>query len=175
MSGRIFVHLVANVNVFFFFYEMILFSTEINNFTTFDIFCLSAFFFSIHLTTTYCLVYRSDINNEIILHHPYSPAHWHHTRAYKAHILSLADAFMYTFNTAQHTYKHTHKHTNVRSHIGCAHLAASISTHLVHVSALIRWEDGFPFQMRVIGVPNIDWHWCTQGGGFNWIVLIEEA
>lgn len=68
-------------------------------------------FFSIHLTTTYCLAYRSDINNEVILcthtstkyqhshsytltHSAYANTNTHArthgqcTRAYKAHMLS---------------------------------------------------------------------------------------
>lgn len=142
-----------------FLYETIPFLAEINNFNTFDIVCLSAYFFSIHLTTTYCLVYRSDINNEVILH-PYSPAHWHYSRAYIQHTRTLATR---DYAVCRTPYTNAYNGSTL---IWRAYLL---------VSVLIRWEDGFWLCERMNGSElehTQCWHNTSVQGGDRTILLI---
>lgn len=132
----------------------------------------SAHFFSIHLTTTYCLVYRSDINNEVIL---FTHTHQHidirlaHTQL--THILFFSrERLMYTFNTA-HTYQHkdTHARRTHTPYMRCAHLA-SISTHLIRVSLWLDergWCFFFAFRFHANGSDwssHACWHCWFKGG-----------
>lgn len=153
--------------VFFLPYRTLPFSTETNNFNTFDIVCLSAYFFSVHLITTYCLVYRSDINNEVILH-PYLPAHWHYTS-----LAHTKHTFSRVLCTPSHKYTHivihmmyTHKETQARTHWLTALIWLNIQLLISRSRFDIRWgrERGW-FSIWECDWSTKCWHYYDTRGG----------